>query len=139
MSFSRRVRSGTSHAGPSKHHDQRSHNPTVAYRCEGRVETIDQDGNALILIQHGHGRAKRWIGKKVWFSTQGAKLYDHTGLGLEEVGLRDQVEIRTRLPRHLGREELIPAHRIDINRMGGPDHRLLYAEATRSGASTVRA
>lgn len=139
MSFSRRLRSGTSHAGPAKHHEHRSHNPTVAYRCEGRVQGIDDQGNFLLLVQHAHGRAKRWIDKEIEFSLRGAKLIDHTGLGLTELGLDDQVEVRTRLPRHLDDSLAYETHRVDINRMGGPDHRLLQAEAIRSGASTVRA
>lgn len=138
MSFSRKLRSGTSHAGPNKHHQSRSHNPTVAYRCEGVVSEVDSDGFTLMVLS-AHGRARRWIGKKIQFSSQGAKLIDHTGLGLGELGLQDEVCVRTRLPRHLELEGPLEAHRIDIEKMGGPDHRMLYAEAMRSGASTVRA
>lgn len=135
MPFSR---SGTSHAGPHQHHDSRSHNPTVAYRCEGVVREVEPE-SFVLLVQSAHGRAKRWIGKNIQFSSNGAKLVDHTGLGLRELGHGDEVCVRTRLPRHLDMDDPLEAHRIDIEKMGGPDHRMLYAEATRSGASTVRA
>lgn len=138
MSFNRRVRTGTSHAGPHARHSHRSHNPTVAWRCEGKVVGLEPDGFTVMVLS-AHGRARCWTGMKIKFLYGQAKIVDHTELGLGQLGMRDIVSVRTRLPRNLAKLPAMPAHRIDINRIGGKDHRMLYADATRSGASTLRA
>jgi hypothetical protein len=129
MRLSQKSRTGTSHAGPHHHHDHKSHNPTVAYRCSGEVESIDQENATFIMrVTSAHGRARKWIGRQVTFSLKGCKLLDHSGLGLKSIGLNDHVTVRTKLPRDQKHDQALAVHRLDIDSMGGSDHRLLYVD-----------
>ena len=108
-------RSGVSHAGPHTHHDQHEHNPQCSYRCEGTVLEVHNEWMS-VLVEHAHGRAKRWLNQSIPFSLENTEIHDPSGEALGTVRPGDRIEIRTRLARKIDMDEIgyVPVHRINI-------------------------